>query len=418
MKSKISLIGKRSAALMLAAALVLGSFIIFPGKAYAAGISDIQVGDILELGKADTPGYTGKPLWRVLDKADDGSLMLMSEYLWKGNGSDNAFAGISFFDHGEYYKPDGQRDFRGTKAETWCNDFEAAVLKDVEGLTIKPQRVFDEEYYYEQTLYISGNKKLRFRKADAILAGNEVFFLSAQEAVEYLGLLPAARSAYEYGAKAPSAWYLRSTEVGNGNNCAAEVKADGELASVNADQTRAARPAFWAEFAEGTGFVSETDESGATVWKIGDSGNEPQTDPDPQPDPASQPEPMPQADADQMARSVQSVTVNVPVVNASAIDQAVSKAGGSEKYVTTIVLGSKVKKIRSKAFRKYTNVTVLEVKTKKLTKKSVKNSLKRSKIKTVRVKVSKKAKTNKKYVKKYKKIFTKKNAGKKVKIKK
>ena len=53
------------------------------------------------------------------------------------------------------------------------------------------------------------------------------------------------------------------------------------------------------------------------------------------------------------------------------------------------------------------------VKTKKLKKKSVKGSLKGSKVKTVQVKVGKK-KVNKKYVKKYKKIFTKKNAGKKV----
>jgi len=37
-------------------------------------------------------------------------------------------------------------------------------------------------------------------------------------------------------------------------------------------------------------------------------------------------------------------------------------------------------------------------------------------VKTVKVKVGKK-KTNKKYVKKYKKIFTKKNAGKKVRVK-
>ena len=57
------------------------------------------------------------------------------------------------------------------------------------------------------------------------------------------------------------------------------------------------------------------------------------------------------------------------------------------------------------------------VKTKKLTKASVKVSLKGSKVKTVQVKVGSK-KVNKKYVKKYKKYFTKKNAGKKVKVSK
>ena len=63
----------------------------------------------------------------------------------------------------------------------------------------------------------------------------------------------------------------------------------------------------------------------------------------------------------------------------------------------------------------YETVTVKQPKSKKLKKSSVKGSLKGSKIKTVQVKVGKK-KDNKKYVKKYKKIFTKKNAGKKVKI--
>lgn len=73
-----------------------------------------------------------------------------------------------------------------------------------------------------------------------------------------------------------------------------------------------------------------------------------------------------------------------------------------------------VSKIGKKAFAKTKTKTVV-VKTKKLTKKSVKGSLKGSKVKTIKVKVGKK-KINKKYVKKYKKIFTKKNAGRKVKV--
>ena len=42
--------------------------------------------------------------------------------------------------------------------------------------------------------------------------------------------------------------------------------------------------------------------------------------------------------------------------------------------------------------------------------------MKKSKVKTVQVKVGKK-KVNKKFVKKYKKIFTKKNAGRKAAVK-
>lgn len=121
------------------------------------------------------------------------------------------------------------------------------------------------------------------------------------------------------------------------------------------------------------------------------------------------------AAADQKAQSVKTVTVNAKTVNAAAIDKAVKAAGGSKEYVTKIVLGKKVKKIKSKAFKNYRKVTVLEVKTKKLTKRSVKGSLKGSSISKVKVKIAK-AKINKKYVKKYKKFFTKKNAGKKAKV--
>jgi len=70
--------------------------------------------------------------------------------------------------------------------------------------------------------------------------------------------------------------------------------------------------------------------------------------------------------------------------------------------------------LQSDAFRG-TKCKTLTVKTKGLTKASVKGSLKGSKVKTVKVKVGKK-KENKKYVKKYKRYFTKKNCGKKVRV--
>lgn len=115
-------------------------------------------------------------------------------------------------------------------------------------------------------------------------------------------------------------------------------------------------------------------------------------------------------------KKVKTVTVNVKIVNAKALAKAVKKAKGSSKYVTKFVLGKKVKKIAKGAFKEYAKVKTLQVKTKKLKKKSVKGSLKGSKVKTVQVKIASK-KVNKKFVKKYKKIFTKKNAGKKVKVK-
>ena len=70
-----------------------------------------------------------------------------------------------------------------------------------------------------------------------------------------------------------------------------------------------------------------------------------------------------------------------------------------------------MKTIGAYSFKSDSKLKTIYIKyTTKLTKKSVKKSLKGSKVKTVKVKKSK--------VKKYKKFFTKKNCGRKVKVKK
>ena len=83
--------------------------------------------------------------------------------------------------------------------------------------------------------------------------------------------------------------------------------------------------------------------------------------------------------------------------------------------VRTVNIGKNVKTIKKNAFAK-SKVTKVVVKTKLLKKNQVKGAFKNSKVKTLQVKVGSK-KVNKKFVKTYKKIFTKKNAGRKVKVK-
>ena len=85
------------------------------------------------------------------------------------------------------------------------------------------------------------------------------------------------------------------------------------------------------------------------------------------------------------------------------------------KKIRTVTIGKNVKKINKYAFRS-SKATRMIVKTKLLNKAAVNGSLKGSKIKIVQVKVGAKS-LNKKYVKIYKKIFTKKNAGKKATVK-
>ena len=105
------------------------------------------------------------------------------------------------------------------------------------------------------------------------------------------------------------------------------------------------------------------------------------------------------------------VTVNGRTL---AVTRIAAKAFTGKK-IRSVTVGANVAGIEKNAF-KGSKTEKLVVRTRKLTKKSVKGSLKESKVKTVKVKVGNK-KLNKKFVKKYKKIFTKKNAGKKVKVK-
>lgn len=114
--------------------------------------------------------------------------------------------------------------------------------------------------------------------------------------------------------------------------------------------------------------------------------------------------------------SVTAVTVNTSKVSAATINSAIAAAGGTAANINKVVLGKKVKKISKGTFKTFRGVNTVEVKTKKLKKKGVKGALKGSSVKTIKVKVGNK-KANKKFVKKYKKIFTKKNAGKKVRVK-
>lgn len=138
-------------------------------------------------------------------------------------------------------------------------------------------------------------------------------------------------------------------------------------------------------------------------------------------EPAPGPEPVPSATA---ADTIHTAGKNSYRVLADAAGGAAGTvaftASTDKKNVTvpaSVTIDGKafsVVQISPRAF-KGSKATKLIVKTKKLTKRSVKDSLKKSKIRTVKVDVGNK-KTDRKYVRKYKKIFTKKNAGKKVKV--
>lgn len=94
------------------------------------------------------------------------------------------------------------------------------------------------------------------------------------------------------------------------------------------------------------------------------------------------------------------------------VNRIAANAFSKSKKVQKVVIGSNVKVISKNAFKGARRLRTIVIKSTKLTKKGVRNSLKGSKV--VSVKIYKTAKKKKKL---YKKIFAKRNSGKKVKIK-
>ena len=117
------------------------------------------------------------------------------------------------------------------------------------------------------------------------------------------------------------------------------------------------------------------------------------------------------------AKNTKSVSVpaTVQISGKSCKVVQVKEKAFTGKKIRKVTVGKNVKKLDKYAFAKSKATTVV-LKTKALKKSTVKGCFKSSKVKTVQVKVGTK-KQNKKMVKTYKKMFTKKNCGKKVKVK-
>ena len=447
--------------------------IVSPQNAYAASVSEIKAGDHITMGKADAAGYTGTPYWRVLDKEEDGTLLLMSEYLWTGDGSSDASATVKFDPNNTSNK------WQGSNAQKWCGKFADAVLSGIPGVTVLETTKSDAAYSYEYGKYT----KYFFYSSENILNGDKAFFLSAEEVVKYMPE-PEQRLAYMADGSATGLWLLRSalsqdsTSSGYTNRVGEILKGVSTSDAMNAVTSwtgTPARPAFRCSLSPEL-CIKGSEKDGATDWEIVASAHElgeisyawaednssctakavcsicgdeisetaasvkeiieepteekeglakftaiyknsafaaqEVTAPEPKLEPAPTTEPEKET-----KKTPAPVVINKSKVTSSVVKKAVKKAASQGKTPSQFVLGPKVKKVAKSAF-KGTSVKTLVVKTKKLSKKSVKGSLKGSKIKKVKVKVSKKAGVNKKYVVKYKKIFTKKNAGKKVKVSK
>ncbi len=205
---------KRILSLMLCCVMLLG---LMPTTAFAAG-----TGKAIQLGTSGISGYdtakggTGydyiymgsynsSPVkWRVLDDQtnfdsngdgtnETGLFLLSEDLLGSGGRGDVYFDGTSPYSNA----------WQGSDAQAWCNTFESSNLDSLELAAILATTKSDDAF-------TSSTHNVSFAASTNILNSDQVFFLSAEEAVnsEYGFTDDAARIA-KYGNSA-STWWLRS----------------------------------------------------------------------------------------------------------------------------------------------------------------------------------------------------------------
>ena len=167
--------------------------------------------------------------WRVLDtktnmpnaQEGDGFFLLSDALLGTGE-----FGGVEF----DYTTP-YTNDWRGSRAQDWCNGFYNRNLSTTEQKAVFATSKSDDPY-------IDGY----FMGSENILNGDKVFFLSAEEVrkVAYGFIDDNARIA-NYGDSA-GGWWLRSPH--RDYNAAGVVSASGGVSAEWVNDTNAARPAF------------------------------------------------------------------------------------------------------------------------------------------------------------------------------
>ena len=205
---------KRILSLMLCCVMLLclmptAAFAAGTGKAIQLGTSGISGYDTAKGGTGYDYIYMGSynssPVkWRVLDDQtnfdsngdgtnETGLFLLSEDLLGSGGHGDVYFDGTSPYSNA----------WQGSDAQAWCNTFESSNLDSLELAAILATTKSDDAF-------TSSTHNVSFAASTNILNSDQVFFLSAEEAVnsEYGFTDDAARIA-NYGNSA-STWWLRS----------------------------------------------------------------------------------------------------------------------------------------------------------------------------------------------------------------
>lgn len=233
---------RKSISFLMSMLMFLGMIPFSTGIAYAEERDGITSLDKLEAKEYIYMGVQGSGLkgagkeikWRVLDKntnneTTDGLFLLSEELLGSGNDG-----GVKFDDSVLSIKP---KKWKDSAAKTWCKEFsgetqgEKTSLDDRELDAILSTNKSDKDYTSKGTT-------VEFPKADHILNGDKVFFLSAEEADEtYFKSMNERKAKYNGEVKE---WWLRSYSSSNPSI----VNKNGEVNEGSAFYSKAARPAF------------------------------------------------------------------------------------------------------------------------------------------------------------------------------
>lgn len=232
---------RKSVSFLMSMLMFLGMIPFSTGIAYAEERNGITSLDKLEAKEYIYMGVQGSGLqgagkeikWRILDKnANNGNtdgLFLLSEELL-GSGNDGGV---------EYYKGFSlsKIKWKDSDANKWCKEFSGEEPRAITSL--KPEElaaVLSTDK--SDGKYISKGTTVEFPKADHILNGDKVFFLSAEEADKiYFESMDERKAKYNGEVKE---WWLRSYSSSNPSI----VNKNGEVKESSASFPKAARPAF------------------------------------------------------------------------------------------------------------------------------------------------------------------------------
>lgn len=233
---------RKSISFLMSMLMFLGMIPFSTGIAYAeedrdaiTSLSELKEKEYIYMGVQGSglQGVGKEIKWRVLDKnanngTADGLFLLSEELLGSGNdGGVEYHKGFSF----------SKIEWKDSTAKKWCKEFsgetqgEKTSLDDRELDAILSTNKSDKDYTSKGTT-------VEFPKADHILNGDKVFFLSAEEADKiYFESMDERKAKYNGEVKE---WWLRSYSSSNPSI----VNKNGEVNEGSAFYSKAARPAF------------------------------------------------------------------------------------------------------------------------------------------------------------------------------